>query len=138
MTLYAKRIGVLEELFSSHSPLLTTPFTDVLPEISSSPHVIRLVGKDFDRLESLYKSYNQKRELQSRREFDELLQENSVVQYWVKMQKETMNGDAQKIADEEEDDDEEAIDLRTMANQVDLPAIEAVLKVRRRFSVVSL
>lgn len=131
--LYTKRVAAVESLFLTHSPTLTTPFTDVLPHLSSSPHVTRLVGTDFDRLEGLFDAWRGKRVTLARREFEELLRESPILEHWGRLQKKEEGGEGKKIVDEDEDEDEGAIDISEMAKQVDLKAIHAVLKVRFSF-----
>lgn len=136
--LYNKRLTAVESLFLSHSPLLTTPFTDILPEISNLPIVIRLIGTNLDRLEKLHESWSRKRYGEARKEFDALLKENSMLEYWGRLQKKEDGDEGGKgIADEDEDEDDGALDLKTMAKQVDIKAMHAVLKVSVSYLVIS-
>lgn len=128
--LYNKRLVAVESLFLTQSPLLTTPFTDILPEISNLPIVTRLIGTNLDRLEKLHESWSRKRYGEARKEFDALLKENSMLEYWGRLQKKEDGDDTGKgIADEDEDEDDGALDLKTMAKQVDIKAVHAVLRV---------
>lgn len=123
----------MEGLFSDHTPLLTTPFSAVLPAISSSQHVTRMVHSDFDKLEEMYTAWLQRRTQSARREFDDLLRENPSLEFWGRLQKDTVSGEKVKRDEEEEDEGDaadDAIDLKTMAGQIDLAAIQATLKVR--------
>lgn len=133
--LYTKRVAAVESLFLTHFPTLTTPFTDVLPLLSASPHVARLIGTDFDRLEGLFDAWRRKRVALARKEFDDLLKESPILEHWGRLQKKEEGGEGKKIVDEDEDEDEGAIDISEMAKQVDSKAIHAVLKVSPFFGV---
>ncbi|KAI5475112.1 transcription elongation regulator 1 [Pseudohyphozyma bogoriensis] len=142
--LYTKRINAVESLFLSHAPLLNTPFTEVLPSIDSNPHITRLVGTDFDRLEGLYTSWQKKRFSKARAEFDELLKESPIIQHWGRMkveaeearkrEEEGENGMSAGKA-EDEDDDEGELGTKELAKQIDLKAIHAVLKHDKRYLI---
>lgn len=132
--LYRSRVGDVEALFAAHAPSLTTPFDAVLPSISSDLHVTRLVGSDLDQLESLYSGWVARRTRQAREDFVQMLKENSVLEHWGRMQKMEKREKGKLIGEEgvREDSDDEEPDSREMADQVDLKAIHAVLKVRLR------
>lgn len=133
--LYRSRVADVEALFAAHSPTLVTPFEQVLPSISSDPHVTRLVGTDFDQLESMYASWIARRTRQAREDFTQMLKENSILEHWGRMKK-MEKREAGKLIGEEgvrEDSEDEEPDAREMAEQIDLKAIHAVLRVRATF-----
>lgn len=93
------------------------------------------MGADFNRLESLFDSWNRRRVENARAEFDQLMKESPILEHWGRLQKrEEADESGKKLAigeegAEEEDDADEAPSLTEMAKQVDLKAIHAVLKV---------
>jgi len=131
-TLHRKRVSAVESLFSEHSPALNTPFHDVLPSISDSPHVTRLFGDNFNALEDLYVSWQSRRAAQAKDEFYQLLKESPILEHWGRLQKMEKREDVKLIGEEgtrnDESDDEET-GAREMAEQVDLKAVHATLKV---------
>lgn len=138
--LYRSRVGDVEALFSAHSPTLITPFDNVLPPISSDPHVVRLVGTDFDQLESLYSAWQARRTRQARDDFTQMLKENSILEHWGRMKKMDKREKGKLIGEEgvREDSEDEEPDSREMAEQIDLKAIHSVLRVRRVLLSLSL
>ncbi|GAA6013926.1 hypothetical protein JCM10207_000168 [Rhodosporidiobolus poonsookiae] len=135
--LYRTRLSDVESLFAQHSPALTTPFHDVLPSISSDPHVSRLVGTDYDHLEQLYSAWMARREQQARKDFTTMLKENAVVEHWGRMKKMEKREKATLIGEEgtrnDESDEEDGPGMREMAEQVDMKAIHAVLRQDKRY-----
>jgi len=134
-TLYAKRLAQLEAIFLQHAPLLTTKFAAIEEDVVEAPQAQRLVSKDGRRLEGLYNSWLARRTAKARDEFEELLKENSVLEHWGRLQKKEGQdeGAIEVKADEDEDGEEDAPDLREMAEQVDVRAIEQVLKHDKRY-----
>ena len=152
-TLYKKRLAAVTSLFLANSPLLTTPFHEILPAIITSPHVLRLVGPsptqanategespqpDLEKLENHHIAWTAARTQQARAELVELLKENPVLEHWGRLQKKDDHANAEggmKDGGAEDDEDagsgdDEILGLKEMAMQVDLKAVEAVLKVR--------
>lgn len=129
--LYRSRVGDVESLFAAHASSLTTPFDAVLPAISSDPHVTRLVGSDFTQLEALYDGWLARRTRQAREDFTQMLKENSVLEHWGRMKKMEKREKGKLIGEEgvREDSEDEEPDAREMAEQIDLKAIHAVLRV---------
>ncbi|TNY17884.1 peptide-binding protein [Rhodotorula diobovata] len=134
--LHRSRVADVEALFAAHSPRLTTPFHDVLPAISSDPHVSRLVGSDFDALEALYEQWLARRTQRAREDFSQMLRESPILEHWGRMRKLEKREKVALIGQEgtrnDESDDDEA-DTREMAEQIDLKAIHAVLKNDKRY-----
>ncbi|GAA5965583.1 hypothetical protein JCM3765_004742 [Sporobolomyces pararoseus] len=137
-TLHRKRVTAVESLFSEHSPALDTPFHDVLPKISDSPHVTRLFGTNFNSLEDLYNSYQSRRSIQAREEFYQLLKESPILEHWGRLKKLEKREEVKLIGEEgtrnDESDDEET-GVREMAEQVDLKAVHATLKNDKRYLI---
>ncbi|SCV67476.1 BQ2448_5087 [Microbotryum intermedium] len=136
--LYDKRLAVVEDLFAQHAPTMTTHFEAILPSIADSPHVIRLVEKDYDRLEELYEAWVRKWSDRARREFDELLKESAILEHWGRLAKHE-DLDKVKVMGEEgaedSEDEDEMPSIVEMAKQVDLPAIQKVLRHDKRYLV---
>ncbi|GAA5941470.1 hypothetical protein JCM3775_004934 [Rhodotorula graminis] len=134
--LHRSRVADVEALFAAHSPKLTTPFHDVLPAISSDPHVARLVGTDFDALENLYTASIARRTQRARDDFSQMLRESPILEHWGRMRKLEKRDKVALIGQEgtrnDESDDDEP-DTRDMAEQIDLKAIHAVLKNDKRY-----
>ncbi|KAM0787358.1 hypothetical protein ACM66B_003444 [Microbotryomycetes sp. NB124-2] len=137
-SLYDKRLKLVQDLFAAHSPLLVTPFHDVLPFVKDSPHVKALVHDNFDELEMLFDRWNRARYSKARDEFDELLKESPIIEHWGRLQKKKQEGDGNTGMAHEGDEDEEGEDdmpsLVEMAKQVDLPAIHKTLKHDKRYT----
>lgn len=131
-TLHRKRVSAIENLFSENAPALDTPFHDVLPKINDSPHVARLFGDDFNALEDLYSSWQSRRAAQAKDEFYQLLKESPILEHWGRLKKMEKREDVKLIGEEgtrnDESDDEET-GVRDMADQVDIKAVHATLKV---------
>ncbi|SCZ93800.1 BZ3500_MvSof-1268-A1-R1_Chr6-3g08893 [Microbotryum saponariae] len=137
-TLYSKRLAVVEDLFAQHASTMTTRFETILPSLADSLHVIRLVEKDYDRLEHLYEAWLRKWADRARREFDELLKESAILEHWGRLAKHE-DLDKVKVMGEEgaedSEDEDEMPSIVEMAKQVDLPAIQKVLRHDKRYLV---
>lgn len=129
--LYDKRLAQLEGCFEQRSPLLTTPFDAVRDELIDLPQATRIVGQDAQRLEDLYADWQRRRTVKARDEFQELLKESPIIEHWGRLQKQARGdeGATEVKADEDSEGDEDMPDLREMAGQVDIHAIELTLKV---------
>lgn len=135
--IYDKRIAALEGLFFEHAPKLTTRFDDVYSSISANPIVTRLHLSE-SRIERLYDAWNRKRFDAARKEFDTMLSESKFVDYWGRLKQDAAGKDEEErtkdlLANDNEDDEEMnaegAVDLKTMAAQIDMKEINSVLKV---------
>lgn len=66
------------------------------------------------------------------------MKESPILEHWGRLQKKVdAEGGGKEVLEEDEDDEDGALDLKTMAKQVDLKAIHAVLKVRICISLLS-
>ncbi|WVQ72531.1 hypothetical protein IAR50_002088 [Cryptococcus sp. DSM 104548] len=134
----SKRSGALHQLFEAHTPGLDTPYEDVYPKIVDDPIVGRL-GLQGGALEDRWKAWLRTRETQARREFDEMLGENSFVEFWGKMRKKTLDEKALEVQEQDEWDEGEgmgeggAADLTKLARQIDLGEIKSVLRRDKRY-----
>jgi transcription elongation regulator 1 len=133
----SKRSNALHGLFESNTPDLQTPFDTVYPAIAEDPIVKRL-DLSPSALEDRWNVWKRTQETSARASFDEMLGENSFVEFWGKMRKKTL--DEQALAVKEEDEMEEgegmgdggAADLTAMGRQIDLEEIKSVLRVSHR------
>ncbi|CEQ43132.1 SPOSA6832_05033 [Sporobolomyces salmonicolor] len=138
-TLYRKRLAAVEALFAAHAPSLTTPFSAVLPSISSDPHVTRVVSpsdSNFSELESLFDAWSARRAAHAKDEFYQLLRESPILEHWGRLRKMEKREEVKLIGEEgqrEGDDDDEEPGVREMAEQVDLRAVHATLKHDKRY-----
>ncbi|GAA5942045.1 uncharacterized protein JCM15063_004280 [Sporobolomyces koalae] len=135
--LHRKRVSAVEALFAEHAPALDTPFHDVLPQISDSPHVTRLFGdRNFDRVEDLFSSWQSRRKVEAKEDFYRLLKESPILEHWGRLKKMEKRDEVKLIGEEgtrnDESDDEET-GAREMADQVDLKAVHATLKNDKRY-----
>lgn len=129
--LRAKHLSNLHALFASHSPTLATPFTalPVTSLLSSMPAT--KLGFDIRALEDEYERWNRERTHEARKAFDEMLAENSFVEFWGRLGKIGGQGIDKTIkADDIGEDDEELVDMKALAKTVDLNEMVKVLKVR--------
>lgn len=155
-------MSALESFFEEHASNLATSFVTVekellslLDEMSSdesaqssmSPErllMITTVNRLIDdrsrsgglkTIEGYFDSWKQKKEAWARQEFEEMCGESSFVDFWCRMKniaKENEVGD-KTIGEDGQDEDEEVVDLRAMAESIDLSEIETVLKKDKRW-----
>ena len=125
-----KHLASLHALFASHAPGLDTAFT-VLPVASllSSLPATKL-GYDVDHLEHEYEKWQRERTHEARLAFDQMLNENSFVEFWGRLGKIGGKGvDASiKYDDIGEDIEEDQVDMKALAKSVDLREMIKVLK----------
>lgn len=148
--LRAKRREQLGKLFDKHAqnergvPQLYLGADVVLPLVradeaylqSALPHfvgesasVTRAAGHT--SLEAEFQAWDAWRQQQAREDFMAMLRENAFLDFWGRLRKERADPDADKQpAQEDEDEDDMTVPLLTMATQLDLDAMESVLKVR--------
>lgn len=130
----SKHVNSLHTLFQSHAASLATPFVDLpLPSLLSSLSVTKL-GLDVEGLEHEFDKWQRERTTESRQAFDEMLGENSFVEFWGRLGKIGGEGvDGGVKADELGEDEGEAgggkVDMKALAKNVDVGDMERVLKV---------
>jgi heat shock protein beta len=124
----------LRTLFESYAPSLATVFS-ALPHTSllASLPVTKL-GLDLKALESEFEKWQRERTHEARIAFDEMLAQNSFVEFWGRLGKIGGEGvDGGVKADEMEDDEGEGgggkVDMKSLAKSVDVGDMEKVLKV---------
>ena len=128
----SKRSNALHDLFRDHTPQLNTTYEEVYPKIIEDP-IVQRAGLDVHSLEDKWNAWKRQRESDARSEFDQMLSENSFVDFWGKMRKKQTDEAAAKVMkdqeEEEEAEDEQERDMADMAQQIDLKEVKAVLKV---------
>ncbi|KAH9918202.1 uncharacterized protein BXZ73DRAFT_53056 [Epithele typhae] len=132
--LRAKQLSGLHALFASHSPALDTPFTALpVASLMSSPPVTKL-GYEIDEVEREFDKWQRERTHEARLAFDQMLGENSFVEFWGRLGKIGGKGvDASiKYDDIGEDNEEDQVDMKTLAKSVDL---KEIVKNDRRYLV---
>ncbi|KAI0774144.1 hypothetical protein C8Q74DRAFT_813049 [Fomes fomentarius] len=132
-----KHLANLHALFASHTPALNTPFT-ALPVASllSSLPVTRL-GHNIDQLEREFEKWQRQRSQEARAAFDQMLSENSFVEFWGRLGKIGGKGvdESIKYDDIGDDAEEEQVDMKALAKSVDLKEVTKVLKNDKRYLV---
>ncbi|KAI0698538.1 hypothetical protein C8T65DRAFT_581745 [Cerioporus squamosus] len=135
--LRTKQLTSLHALFASHAPALNTPFTalPVASLLSSLP--VTKLGYDVDQLEREYDKWQRERTHEARLAFDQMLSENSFVEFWGRLGKIGGKGvdESIKYDDIGDDDEEEQVDMKALAKSVDLKEIIKVLKNDKRYLV---
>lgn len=105
-----------------------------LESILTSLPVTKL-GYDIDRLEDEFNKWQRERTHEARQAFDQMLQENSFVEFWGRLGKiggEGVGGGVKRDEVGEEDEGEAGggnVDMKQLAKNVDISDMEKVLKV---------
>jgi hypothetical protein len=98
----------------------------------SSPTIIKL-GLDIEQIEDEYDKWQRERTTSSRIAFDEMLAENSFVDFWGRLGKIGGEGVNSSVKIESDDigegDGEEKVDMKELAKNVDIREMEKVLQV---------
>ncbi|KZT51880.1 hypothetical protein CALCODRAFT_521067 [Calocera cornea HHB12733] len=81
-----RQVHALEALFAAHAPALNTPFSDLPLTLVTSLPATKL-GLTPRTLEAEYERWQARRRTDARREFDEMLRENSFVTFWARARK---------------------------------------------------
>lgn len=132
--LRSKQTTNLHALFEAHAPSLATTFTSLpIDTLLASASVTRL-GYEEDQLQSEFEKWQRERTTRARTAFDEMMAENSFVEFWGRLGKiggqtidESLKLDGDDIGEAGEDD--EKVDMKALAKSVDIREMEKVLKV---------
>ncbi|KAG6919444.1 hypothetical protein DXG01_006327 [Tephrocybe rancida] len=136
--LRSRHIKSLHALFEAHAPTLAIKFEEIpLSSLLSSPPVVKL-GYDTRGLQQNFDKWQRERTSESRKAFDEMLGENSFVEFWGRLGKIGGEGvDGGVKADEAEGDEGEGgggkVDMKVLAKNVDVGEVEKVLKNDKRY-----
>ncbi|KAH9965878.1 Hsp90 protein-domain-containing protein [Russula dissimulans] len=139
--LRAKYLDSLHALFLSHSPSLATEFSalPVTSLLSSLPAT--KLGFDVFRLEEEFDRWQRTRTTEARKAFDDMLHENSFVEFWGRLSKlggEGADGGVKREDDEGEDEGEGGggnVDMKKLAKSVDITGMDKVLKGDKRYII---
>ena len=131
--LRSRHLSALHATFEEKTPSLASTFGDLpVDELISSPHVAKL-GYDIRQLEDEFSRWQRQRFTDSRQAFDEMLNENSFVEFWGRLSKmsDVKLDQGLQITNEDIDDDEvtNKIDMKTLAKTVDIGEMVKVLRV---------
>ncbi|WRT66235.1 uncharacterized protein IL334_003188 [Kwoniella shivajii] len=144
--LQSKKSNALNQLFEKYTPSLDTSYETVYPKIVDDPLVKRL-GLQGESLEDKWKVWKRTKESEGRKEFEEMLGENSFVEFWGKMRKKTLDENALNVKQDEQFEEAEGLDivgqenenqsgkkdLTELARQIDLGEIKSVLRRDKRY-----
>ncbi len=139
--LCAKHLDNLHALFLSNAPSLATQFTALpVPSLLSSLPATKL-GFDVFKLEQEFDKWQLTRTTGAREAFNDMLSENSFVEFWGRLRKIGGEGTEGGVKRDEDDDEDEGeggggnVDMKKLAKNVDITEMEKVLKVRARCPV---
>ncbi|KAG2077431.1 HSP90-domain-containing protein [Suillus decipiens] len=136
--LQMRHLAGLHSLFQAHAPSLATPFSALpLESMLKSLPVIKLAFDTRD-LQHEYEKWQRERTYECRKAFDEMLAENSFVEFWGRLGKIGGEGAEGGVkADDLGEDEGEGfggkVDMKALAKSVDLSDIEKVLKNDKRY-----
>ncbi|OAX43511.1 HSP90-domain-containing protein [Rhizopogon vinicolor AM-OR11-026] len=136
--LQMKHLTSLHSLFQAHAPSLATPFSALpLESLMKSLPVIKLALDQRD-LQKEYDKWQRERSSECRIAFDEMLAENSFVEFWGRLGKIGGEGADGGVKAEDLGEDEGEgfggnVDMKALAKNVDLSDIEKVLKNDKRY-----
>ncbi len=126
----------LYALFLSHAPSLAAEFAalPVTSLLSSLPAT--KLGFDVYKLEKEFDRWQRTRVTEARKAFDDMLLENSFVEFWGRLGKLGGEGADGSVKRDDDGDEEEGeggggnVDMKKLAKNVDITEMEKVLKVR--------
>jgi len=131
----------LHALFISHSPSLAAEFAALpVASLHSSLPATKL-GFDVFKLEEEFDRWQRIRTTEARKAFDDMLHENSFVEFWGRLGKlggDGVEGGVKRDGDGDEGEGEGEggggnVDMKKLAKSVDITEMEKVLKVRARY-----
>jgi transcription elongation regulator 1 len=137
--LRAKHLDSLHALFLSHTPSLAAEFAalPVASLLSSLPAT--KLGFDVFKLEEEFDECQRRRTAEARKAFDDMLQENSFVEFWGRLGKiggEGVEGGVKRDDGGDEDAGEGGggnVDMKKLAKSVDITEMVKVLKGDQRY-----
>ncbi|KAK0468346.1 Hsp90 protein-domain-containing protein, partial [Desarmillaria tabescens] len=136
--LRGKHIKSLHALFESYAPSLATDFKSIpISSLLSSLPVTKL-GYTTNVLEHEFEKWQRERTFECRKAFDDMLSENSFVEFWGRLGKIGGEGvDGGVKADDMGEDEGEGgggkVDMKALAKNVDVREMENVLKNDKRY-----
>src|SRR5260221_7814640 len=130
--LHSKQMASLYTIFEANTSSLATRFSELpLQSILSSVPVVRL-GFDVEQIKDEFSKWQRNRTANARNAFDEMLAENSFVKFWGRLGKMGEN-ELESYVKVEYDDigevDDDKVDMKTLAKNINFGEMEKVLKV---------
>jgi hypothetical protein len=132
--LRSKYLNTLYSLFEAEAPSFASSFSSFpASSLLSSQPVIKL-GMDIDVLQREFEKWQRERTAQARKDFDEMLNENSFLNFWTRLRKIGGDGvdggvEAEDMGEDEGEGGGGKVDMKVLAKSVDVEEIEAVLRV---------
>ncbi|KAF9652160.1 hypothetical protein BDM02DRAFT_3109570 [Thelephora ganbajun] len=133
-----KHIQSLHNLFESHTPTLATTFSTLPVDSLLSSLPTTKLGFNRRDLEHEFERWQRERNTEARKVFDEMMGENSFVEFWGRLGKIGGAGVDSSIQNDdigEEGEDGERVDMKKLAKAVDVKEIVKVLKNDKRYIV---
>lgn len=128
-----KHIQSLHTLFESHTPTLATIFSALPVDSMLSSLPATKLGFNKRDLEHEFERWQRERNVEARKVFDEMMGENSFVEFWGRLGKIGGGGVDNTIQNddigEEEGEGGVRVDMKELAKGVDVKEIVKVLKV---------
>ncbi|KAG1770099.1 Hsp90 protein-domain-containing protein [Suillus occidentalis] len=136
--LQMKHLAGLHSLFQAHAPSLATPFSALPLESMLKSLPVTKLAFDTRGLQQEYEKWQRERTYECKTAFDEMLAENSFVEFWGRLGKIGGEGAEGGVkADDLGEDEGEGfggkVDMKALAKSVDLSDIEKVLKNDKRY-----
>ena len=130
--LRSKQMASLYTIFEANASSLATRLTELpLQSIQSSAPVVRL-GFDVEQIKDEFSKWQRNRTANARKAFDEMLAENSFVEFWGRLGK-MGESELESYMKVEDDDigevDEDKVDMKSLAKNINVGEVEKVLKV---------
>ncbi|KIY49169.1 hypothetical protein FISHEDRAFT_65236 [Fistulina hepatica ATCC 64428] len=138
--LRARHLDALHALFEADAPSLAASFKDLnVPSLLSSQPVSRL-GLGLGSLQNEFERWQRERNTQARRAFDDMMNENSFVEFWGRLKQIGGEGVDGGVAAEDMGEDEGEggggkVDMKALAKNVDVQEIVKVLRNDKRYTV---
>ncbi|KIL70077.1 hypothetical protein M378DRAFT_183671 [Amanita muscaria Koide BX008] len=133
-----KHINNLHTLFQTHTRSLATSFTELPVSLLLTSLPATKLGYNITDLEREYSKWQRERFQESRRAFDEMLSENSFVEFWGRLGKiggEGVNGfvKAEDMGEDEGEAGGGTVDMKSLAKNIDICDMEKVIKNDKRY-----
>ncbi|KAF8631941.1 hypothetical protein AX15_002109 [Amanita polypyramis BW_CC] len=138
--LRAKHLANLRALFQSHTPSLATSFSDSPVSSLRSSLPSTKLGYSITDLQHEFTKWQRERFQECRGAFDEMLGENSFVEFWGRLGKmggEGVDGGVKvdEIGEGEGEGGGGTVDMKALAKNVDIHDMEKVIKNDKRYTV---
>ncbi|KAH9482626.1 Transcription elongation regulator 1 [Psilocybe cubensis] len=131
-----KQLTGLHALFEAHAPSLATKFHTLPLETILSSAPAKKLGYNIDQIEADFDKWQRERTTAARIAFDEMMEENSFVEFWGRLRKiggEDVAGNLQIEGDDIGEDGEDKVDMKALAKNIDIREMENVLKHDKRY-----